>query len=77
MAIEAKKLGLAKSKDAIVLIYQDGNKMRQRLMPVRDLDRAGPLAAAHALIVSHKQLESVSFEQARAPLPSNPLTQRV
>ena len=63
MTTNAQKLGLCKAKDALVLIYSDGTKLRQRLMPVRNLDKMGALAAAHSLVQKHSQLQSVDFEQ--------------
>ena len=47
MTTHAQKLGLCKAKDALVLIYSDGTKLRQRLMPVRNLDVARGVSCCH------------------------------
>ena len=63
-SVHPLKLGVCKARHALVLMYTDEKaKLRQRLMPVRNLDRIGALAAAHGLIHAHAVLQDVDFEQ--------------
>lgn len=62
--VEAIKIGVHPRTASIWLLYSDGEKLRQRLMPVRDLEQVGAETAARALVEKHhKFTEGVSFLQ--------------
>ena len=65
--VQAIKIGVHPHASSIWLLYNDGDaKLRQRLMPVRDLRRLGAAAAARALALKHAKYLSaqrVSFAQ--------------
>ena len=64
-AVEPIKIGLHPHVASIWLLYNDGGKLRQRLMPVRDLRRIGAERAARALSAKHAKYlaERVNFAQ--------------
>jgi len=58
------QIGVHPRANSIWLLYNEGDKLRQRLMPVRDLQQLGAERAARALVQKHREYtKGISFAQ--------------